>query len=374
MKTTTAAAGKIQPRGLVLLATALITPASLYVMSTNGPGEAQIQAAWTVMGALVFTLALQRYGSVAATFAGAGGACAIAFTDREFFSFWPAGSALVLASLVLEPRLEGRTFPRIATTAGALGLLLAAYNSGGDVSPALVPVGVAMFAAVAIRALDRGIARTRQLRAHAAEMQARVEASEELNRELARRTSLARDLHDSLGHHVTAMVVQAEAGQVGRPLDALEAIADLGREALDELEVVLFGLRNTTSTGRIEDIEPRLLSRLRSVGIETQWTATATDVDAERGAVIYRIVQEAVTNVLRHAQATTASVEIRDDGGDLVVLVEDDGIGFTQNAPASRNGLRGMAERAGQLGGVVEISSSSGRGTIVHARIPRGGA
>ena len=121
---------------------------------------------------------------------------------------------------------------------------------------------------------------------------------------LEQRTSLARELHDVVGHHVTAMVVQAEAGQMGDPQAALRDIGELGRTALGELDALVVHLRDpepplaVTAPPRLLDIDELLAAPLRGQGVEV-----TVRVDAELGLdevgvlTVYRIAQEALTNV-----------------------------------------------------------------------------
>ena len=172
---------------------------------------------------------------------------------------------------------------------------------------------------------------------------------------LEQRTSLARELHDVVGHHVTAMVVQAEAGQMGDAQAALRNIGDLGRKALGELDALVVHLRDPKS---------RRSSSARRPGCSTStscsprrcagrgWTCrsgstTELGLDEVGVLTVYRIAQEALTNVTRHAQAEHAWVELTRSDDRVRLRVSDDGIGPTPAArprrpacSASRSGWR----------------------------------
>jgi signal transduction histidine kinase len=108
-------------------------------------------------------------------------------------------------------------------------------------------------------------------------------------------------------------------------------------------------------------------------GIEVTLEADEIPRDAltpEAELALYRIVQEALSNVIRHAQARTAAVRVRRQEGSLVVTVDDDGQGFDAAQAVAGLGLFGMNERAGYLGGRVEVESEPGRGTRVLAEVP----
>lgn len=193
------------------------------------------------------------------------------------------------------------------------------------------------------------------------------------------RRRMAREIHDLVGHTLNVMVVHAGAGRraigtdAGAARAALETIEQVGRTALGELDGLL-GMLDTDGDDRtplpgIDDLH-RLVDQVTRAGLRIR---LARDVDgqvpAAHGATIYRVVQEALTNTIRHADATHATVEVRRSDGDLLVEVVDDGRGST--APAGR-GLRGMAERVAVHGGSLEHGPGDRGGYRVTARIPAG--
>jgi signal transduction histidine kinase len=194
---------------------------------------------------------------------------------------------------------------------------------------------------------------------------------------LEQRTHVARELHDVVGHHVTAMVVQAEAGQLGPdPAAALRRIADSGRTALRDLDTLVVHLRDPsvsiTVSGppRLSDIDELLAQPLRQQGVTVH-----VDLDAEPGLdeagalAAYRIVQEALTNVARHARATTAWVELVRIGPTARLRVSDDGLG-PPGVPSRGSGLLGIAERVGVLGGSWRVERRPGGGTRLDVSLP----
>ncbi|MEV4119702.1 sensor histidine kinase [Micromonospora sp. NPDC049645] len=194
---------------------------------------------------------------------------------------------------------------------------------------------------------------------------------------LEQRTNLARELHDVVGHHVTAMVVQAEAGQFGAdPRAALEAIADSGRTALSELDTLVVHLRDpdaaiaVSAPPRLSDIDELLAQPLRQQGVTVR-----VQLDPEPGLdeigvlAVYRIAQEALTNIARHAKATAAWVELVRIGDRARLRVSDDGIG-PPAAPTRGSGLLGIEERVLARGGSWELSRRPGGGTMVQANLP----
>jgi len=194
---------------------------------------------------------------------------------------------------------------------------------------------------------------------------------------LEQRTHLARELHDVVGHHVTAMVVQAEAGQLGDdPAAALRAIADTGRSALGDLDTLVVHLRDPDATiavsapPRLSDIDELLAQPLRRQGV-TVHVHLDTDPGLDESGVLtaYRITQEAITNIARHARASTAEVELVRVGDRARLRVSDDGIGPAH--PSGRgSGLVGIGERVRACGGSWEIAERAGGGTVLRADLP----
>jgi signal transduction histidine kinase len=210
----------------------------------------------------------------------------------------------------------------------------------------------------------------------AAEYAAALERERVHLREIAaaqERTRIARDLHDVISHGVSLMVVQAEAAREVLPTSpqhvgpALDAIAAAGRSAISDLGQMLGVLRQG---GDGADIET-LLAPIRASGIKVDFAQTGVSPDDEAvrsGA--YRIIQEALTNTMKHAHATRISVRV--EYGHQIVLVEvlDDGVAGVTSI-GSGMGLVGMRERAEALGGDVTAEPrTDGPGFRVYARLP----
>ncbi|MEV4617632.1 sensor histidine kinase [Asanoa sp. NPDC049573] len=194
---------------------------------------------------------------------------------------------------------------------------------------------------------------------------------------LEQRTHLARELHDVVGHHVTAMVVQAEAGQLGNdPAAALRAIAETGRTALGELDTLVVHLREpetaiaVSAPPRLSDIDELLARPLRQQGVTVR-VHLDPDPGLDEVSVLtaYRIAQEAITNIARHAKATTAWVELVRVGDRARLRVSDDGIGPAR-PPGRGSGLIGIGERVRACGGGWQIGERAGGGTVLQADLP----
>jgi signal transduction histidine kinase len=196
---------------------------------------------------------------------------------------------------------------------------------------------------------------------------------------------LARELHDIVAHHVSAVAVQAQAGRVvaaSRPEAAVEALWVIEQEAsraLEEMRSMVGSLRR----GDQADLRPQQgvrdlcrLERLDEGSVPRVKVTLAGELDELRPSVdaaCFRLAQEGVTNALRHARRAS-EVQVRVDGGrDLVRLtVVDDGeAGNVPTPAASGFGLIGMAERAELLGGTFDAGPNAGGGWTVEATLPR---
>lgn len=231
-------------------------------------------------------------------------------------------------------------------------------------------IGAAL--AVAVNALQDRFSLQRETSV----LRGRTEASERHTQWLAERTALARELHDVVGHHVTAMVVQSEAGQVGDPQAALRSVADLGRSALGELDALVVHLRDpsasldTSAPPRLSDIDDVLADPLRRQGVTVR-TQIAVDLalDDPDTLTLYRVAQEALTNIVRHADARNAWVDLTRSGRTVRLRVSDDGVG--PPAPGDHgSGLLGVQERVTGRGGICAVSERPGGGTSVDVFIP----
>jgi signal transduction histidine kinase len=213
----------------------------------------------------------------------------------------------------------------------------------------------------------------------------RADEAERTREETARRRAdeerlhIARELHDSLTHQISVIKVQAEvavhlAQKRGDPVpDALLAIRDAGREATRELRATLEALRDDDKNPPhgLDDV-PELVRRARTTGLDASLTIEGHrgDVPATVDRTGYRIVQESLTNISRHAAAETASVRIDYRPDALVIRVDDDGKATPATTPVPGVGLLGMRERVTALGGHLRAAPRDEGGFTVHAELP----
>ena len=219
------------------------------------------------------------------------------------------------------------------------------------------------------RVREAELIRERDLsRAELAAQQARAELD-------AERSRIARDLHDIIGHAVNVMVVHAGAGQVTAPADSeskavFDTIAATGRAALSDLDRMLDLLQGVPERsplpGLLELDELCKTVQGHGLTVELELEGDTRRVPSSLGVATYRIVQEALTNVIKHARATRVSVRVR-VADDLTIVIADDGIGG--DAKPGR-GLRGIGERAAMHGGTVVHGPGERNGFELSCRLP----
>lgn len=191
------------------------------------------------------------------------------------------------------------------------------------------------------------------------------------------RTSIARELHDVVTHHVTAMVVQAEAARYltaapDRLDQTLQAITDTGRRSLTDLRHLL-DLLNPDHSLRSVGSLTSLVEQTRQAGqpVEFAEEGTATPDAGSAEAVAYRVVQEALTNALKYAHGSPTSVRVRYGEKEITVEVGTEGVRASAASGGSGRGLVGLRERVDVLGGDFSAGHQDG-GFVVRARIPAG--
>ena len=198
------------------------------------------------------------------------------------------------------------------------------------------------------------------------------------------RILLARELHDTVAHHVSAIAIHAQAGRAlaatspAAPLEALEVIEVEATRTLAEMRSMVRVLRNEAPVDYAPQPGVADLARLSGASpagprVEVTVEGDVAALSAAVDAAVFRIVQEAVTNALRHARnATAVDVRIAGDRSSVSLVVRDDGdAGGGTPGPDSGFGLTGMTERALLLGGACQAGPSPGGGWVVSATLPR---
>ncbi len=262
--------------------------------------------------------------------------------------------------------LEDRTFlSQVAELASQLGLALAV----GDVVRSRRALVVAL-----------------RERAERAERDRELEARRRVDEE---RVRIARDVHDLVAHSIATISTQASVGvhvgreEPARAVEVLESIKEVSRQALHDLRQTLGVLRGPSErepmapTPALRDV-PELVQRARDSGLAVtlrmEGAVAALPVPLQLAS--YRIIQEGLTNVMRHAGGAQATVRIVVGDGELRLEVADDGTGAptTSSGSGSGSGLEGMRERATAVGGALEARREANGGFRVRAVLPLDGA
>ncbi len=250
---------------------------------------------------------------------------------------------------------------------------LAVTHIADPTPPGEVVAGVAFFL------LSAAVGAAMRFQAHA-----RTRAIEQAK--LRERSELARELHDAVGHHVSAIAIQAQAGralaasQPERALSVLGTIEEAAARTLAEMRAMVGVLRDDAGP----ELAPRAgvadIARLARVNegaarVDVRMAGDLEHLSPAVDTALYRIAQEAVTNALRHARhVTEVHVIVDGEGREVRLTIRDDGASGSGGRAASPGyGLVGMAERAGLLGGALRAGPAAAGGWQVQAVLPRDG-
>jgi signal transduction histidine kinase len=371
------------------LALGLIIVASLGRFGTDHPPD------FLLVVALCAPLAFRRVAPQVAFITIAG----VAFVQYVAGVRPGFANVAVLIALYTIVTYGSRRDAAAATGVVVVGVFLGVFRWSANPWVELLMVGLITLATVVIGETMR------VRRAYLTELEARatrLERERDQQAEIAvaaERARIARELHDIVAHNVSVMVAQADGARYAIATDpvgsaeAMKVVARTGREALAEMRHVL-GVLRPTGRGAADEIEPQpsieavgeLVERLRDAGLEVE-----LDIDGPLGGLpagpalaAYRVVQEALTNALKHAgRATRTRVCIESRAEALEILVEDDGAplptggrvhGGGRDGAHGENdnghGLVGMRERAQMYGGFVETGRRANGGYRVHAHLP----
>ncbi len=203
---------------------------------------------------------------------------------------------------------------------------------------------------------------------------------------LRERQQLARELHDMVAHHVSAIAIQAQAGRTvaaDRPeaaVRALEVIEEAASRTLAEMRTMVGVLRDGDEPDRapqrgVADIQRLARDAAHGPRVDVVLAGEFDALSPSVGAAMYRLAQEAITNATQHARhATRIDVHVAGEDDCVRLTVRDDGDASAADGSHSGYGLVGMAERAALLGGTFEAGPGPGKGWTVNAVVPRAGA
>jgi signal transduction histidine kinase len=276
--------------------------------------------------------------------------------------------------------MSGRRLTAIVSLAvGYLSFLWLPYLVGIESAPGIgQALGLAAWLLLLLSVSE--IARSRRERslefARTQEEEARRHASEE-------RLRIARELHDVLAHNISLINVQAGVAlhlmdeRPDQARSALTAIKQASTEALGELRSVLDILRQghetpprapTSGLGHLDDLVAK--SRAAGLSVRKRVVGDPRPLPPRVDLAAFRIVQEAITNVTRHAGTALAEIEVDYGENDLTIQIDDDGRGTSGETPSGGRGISGMRERATALDGEFEAGPRPGGGFRVRARLP----
>jgi len=190
------------------------------------------------------------------------------------------------------------------------------------------------------------------------------------------RRALSRELHDEVGQSFSAVLMEAENLLDLEPTAEvrihLEALRNLAENGMNEIRNMALLLRPSMldDFGLVPALNWQARETAKRTGMRVQVDSEVEDeLPEEHKTTIYRVVQEALNNCARHAQATTVQVSVRGQDSQILLDVQDDGSGFDPQRVRGL-GLLGMEERVRHLGGTFEIDSRPGRGTLLHIALP----
>ncbi|GAA2073780.1 sensor histidine kinase [Streptomyces albiaxialis] len=305
------------------------------------------------------------------------------FVSSQLGLSLPVSLAVVLAlyGVALRSPLSrlGWAGASILVTVAAEALFRAPEDAGRTYVPVFAIAAAVVAAGIAVRT-------RREYLASLLERAARLEIERDQRARLAaaaERARIAREMHDVLAHNLSVITGLADGGSYAgrrspeRARQALDAIAATSREALDDLRGLLGVLKDTESElapqpGLLE-LDP-LLDRVRAAGLPVRASREGAAADAEspgRQLAVYRVVQEALTNTLKHGgSGATATVTVTYGPDGLTVTVTDTGTGTGDRGPGGGQGIGGMRDRARAYGGTLEAGPAPG-GWRVRLWLPR---
>jgi two-component system sensor histidine kinase UhpB len=296
-------------------------------------------------------------------------------------------AASVAASLHSEPFIERKRFLVLVAALMAMVLVngwllrrrfapleelidaMERVDFGGRDTRARIPTANVEEVARLHQAFDRMLERLEAERARTATAVLQAQEGE--------RARLARDLHDEANQALTGVLLRLEATAQDAPpalRDELRETQGVATRAMGELVRLARELRPVAldDLGLGAALRTQLDEFGRRARVKTRLSLPATgveDLSADEQLVVYRVVQEGLSNVARHSGARTVNVEVERPAGGTVVRVADDGAGFTPDAQTAGLGLTGMRERAVLAGGRVSIASAPGAGTTIELRL-----
>jgi signal transduction histidine kinase len=298
-------------------------------------------------------------------------ACALGITIVSESSL--GGVLLLIVAGLLPWVFSG--IPAIAWLIGQNVLLVIAITRIPEVSMGDATVSAGVFLGISLFAFMSSVValRQHQARDELSKVNSELRATQALladNTRIAERVRIARELHDLVGHHLTALTLNLEVAThlvEGKALEHVQQAHSLARLLLSDVREVVSEMREEDKV----DLAAALRTLVEGVPeprIHLELPSELTMTEPEHAQVLLRCVQEMITNSVRHARARNLWIRLTLNSDGLVMSAKDDGRGAEEVRPG--NGLNGMSERLGQLGGKLEIESQPGAGFALHAWLP----
>jgi len=354
---------------------ALLFPALIAVFLPHGGPADRASAALVPLAASILVVGLLRRRPLPALVPLlAGWFLAVSITHSSSMLFASILATALAAGYVAATRSRRVSLPgTLLVLLGQLGTGVSSIVRGRDFMPGVALIVLSVFTAwLAGRSL-------RERREHAEALRTRAAAQAVT----AERLRIARDLHDMVAHSIGVIAIQAGVGarvinsQPAEAQSALDAIEKTSRETLSGLRHMVTALRGADSASGTAPLEPapgladieRLAARIGDAGVrvEVRWDGERRPLPPEVDLAAYRVIQEALTNVVRHAGTDRATVVIELTGDEVRLEVTDEGRG---GAGDPGFGLLGMRERVGLLHGELTAGPGPRGGFQVRARIP----
>ena len=376
--------GRLRPelRGWVLDGVLAFALASAALIESQQPGRGYTRPVLMTVCALLVTLPLvarRRFPVPVALFVAAVG-IAEALTVQV-----PASAIQFVASLVALYTVVSRTSRQAAVFVGGVSVAAAAVIEIRDPSTRSVfealPVFAILAAVVLLAVVVRRSRQQAQRLARLAEELASSRAEAERLAAAGERVRIARDMHDLLAHSVSVMVLQVGAARMAlherEPMvrQILAGVEEVGRDGMDELRTILGVLREgspalagRSPAGQLD----RLVGSMRDAGmtVTVDSVVVLDDLRPAVGAAVLRLVQEGLTNVLKHAGPVAAHVRIDSEASEVAVTVTNAISGTAAVLPAGGHGLVGLRERADGLNGTLSAAPLPDGGWQIRGTFP----
>ena len=207
------------------------------------------------------------------------------------------------------------------------------------------------------------------------ELERRTSGQRALSAQEDERRRVARELHDEVGQIFTAMMLQIESLDARIPAELrpeLDELRETARAGATDVRGIAARLRPQLldDLGLRSALNALVTSFAEQTGLEVERRIAAVELEPAHELVVYRVAQEALTNVARHAAATRVAVSLRERDGAVVLEVRDDGRGLRDGEAGGSNGIPGMRERAMLIGATLTLTAAEPRGTTVRLRVP----